>query len=82
MGRRRLKAHLKAVLREMERTGQVVEVTRRGRVVARLVPVRPARDRDANGAWTALVDLAAEISANWPPGVTVAEAVADVRRGL
>jgi prevent-host-death family protein len=83
IGIRELKANLSEILREVDEEGQIVEVTRHGRVVARLMPARVAStDRDANGAWTDLKAIAAEISAHWPPGVSAAEAVADVRREL
>jgi prevent-host-death family protein len=38
IGMRELKANLSEILREVGEDGQVVEVTRHGRVVARLVP--------------------------------------------
>ena len=83
IGVRELKANLSEILREVDEDGQVVEVTRHGRVVARLMPPQAGvTDRDANGAWTALQALAAEISARWPEEVTAAQAVADVRREL
>ena len=39
-------------------------------------------DRDANGAWTDLQSLAAEIGAQWPKDVTVEQAINDIRREL
>ena len=83
IGVRELKANLSDILREVDEAGQVVEVTRHGRVVARLVPRQAGgSDRDGNGAWTDLQALVAEIGAHWPAGVTAAQAVADVRREL
>jgi prevent-host-death family protein len=83
IGVRALKVNLTEVLREVAEDGQEVAVTRYGRVIAWLVPphLSPA-DRDANGAWSALQTLAAEISAQWPQGGTAADALADVRREL
>lgn len=84
IGVRELKANISEILREVEESGEVIEVTRHGQIVARLVlgswtlPV----DRDANGAWSDLNALATEISALWPEGVTSAEAINDVRRDL
>ncbi len=70
------------VLREVE-SGQTIEVTRQGQVVARLSPVqKQLKDRDANGAWTELLRLRDEISANWPEGVSAQDAINDVRREL
>ncbi len=82
MGVRELKANISEVLREVDEGGEIIEVTRHGQVIARLVPARsaPHIDRDANGAWTDLKTLAAEISALWPEGVSAADAINDVRR--
>ena len=68
IGVRELKANISEILREVEEAGEVVEVTRHGRIVARLVPGSWAApvDRDAGGAWSDLNALAAEISALWP----------------
>lgn len=84
IGVRELKANISEILREVEEAGEVIEVTRHGQIVARLVPgswMVPV-DRDANGAWTDLNALSAEISALWPEGVTAADAINDVRRDL
>jgi antitoxin (DNA-binding transcriptional repressor) of toxin-antitoxin stability system len=40
------KAHCLEILRTLERDGKVVEIERRGRVVARLVPVAGETGRD------------------------------------
>lgn len=84
MGVRELKANISEALREVDEEGVIIEVTRHGQVIARLVPARSAThvDRDANGAWTDLNTLAAEISALWPQGVTAADAINDVRRDI
>lgn len=84
IGVRELKANISEILREVEEAGEVIEVTRHGQIVARLVPgswTVPA-NRDANGAWSDLNAVAAEISALWPEGVSAAEAINDVRRDL
>lgn len=84
IGVRELKANISELLREVHENGEIVEVTRHGQVIARLVPARqtPPVDRDANGAWTELNQLAAEISALWPKGVSAQDAINDVRRDL
>ena len=84
MGVRELKANISEVLREVDEEGEIIEVTRHGQLIARLVPARHTTsiDRDANGAWTDLNDLAAEISAKWPHGVSAADAINDVRRDI
>ena len=75
-----LEESIEEVLREVE-NGQTIEVTRQGKVVARVVPVRPT-DSDSNGAWTELLRLRDEISADWPEGVSAQDAMNDVRRDL
>lgn len=85
VGVRALKANISEILREVDEEGQVIEVTRHGQAIARVVPVRNAAlpiDRDANGAWTELKELAAEISAQWPQGVTAQDAINNARRDL
>ncbi|HYO48312.1 MAG TPA: type II toxin-antitoxin system prevent-host-death family antitoxin [Chloroflexia bacterium] len=85
VGVRELKANISEILREVDEEGQVIEVTRHGQVIARVVPARNAAfpiDRDANGAWTELKALAAEISAQWPEGVSAQDAINDARREL
>jgi prevent-host-death family protein len=78
-----LKDHINDALQQVEERGEIIEVTRQGLVVARLVPVQEqARDRDANGAWSALLRLRDEISADWPEGVSAQDAIKDVRREL
>lgn len=83
VGVRELKARTSAVLRRVRERGEEVEVTVRGRVVARIVPVRPAARGSARrrSAWTDLDRLAREIGARWPKGVSAARAVREGRRG-
>ncbi len=40
IGVKELKEHLSEVLREIEETGQIIGVSNRGRIVARLVPAQ------------------------------------------
>jgi prevent-host-death family protein len=77
-----LQASANDILREVE-GGQVIEVARHGRVIAHLVPAQNRLlDRDANGAWSDLLRLRDEISADWPEGVSALDAINDVRREL
>lgn len=80
IGVRELKEHLSEVLREVQ-DGETVEVTNRGQVIARVIPVRrPKPDLQKVRAALADIDrLAAEISAHWPAGVSALDAVHDVR---
>jgi prevent-host-death family protein len=80
LGVRELKKNLSEALREVQ-AGEIIEVTNRGQVIARVVPVRPPK-QDPEAIRTALADmdaLAAEIAAYWPEGVSAAEALDDVR---
>jgi prevent-host-death family protein len=82
MGVKELKEHLSEVLHEMQTTGQIIGVSNRGRIVARLVPVRPAQDGKHNPRATiaSLDELAAQISANVPADVSVEDVINDIRR--
>ena len=62
-----LNKHTSAVLRRLREEREPIEVTCRGRVVARLEPVEPPVDTEASVA-SILTDLdrvAAEIGAHW-----------------
>jgi prevent-host-death family protein len=82
IGVKELKEHLSEVLHEMQTTGQIIGVSNRGRIVARLVPVRPAQDNKHNPRATiaSLDELAAQISANLPADVSVEDVINDIRR--
>jgi prevent-host-death family protein len=84
VGIRELKQRTSEVVRRVRDRGEPVDVTFRGQVVARLVPVnrRPrTRTRAAAAVWAEIDELAQEISARWPEGVSAADAVAEQRRG-
>jgi prevent-host-death family protein len=83
VGVRELKQRTSALLRRVRDHGEEVDVTLHGRVIARLVPVRPAaaaRGR-RRAAWTDLDRLAREIGERWPRGQSAARAVREARRG-
>ena len=84
IGVRELKAGASRVLRRVRERGEEIEVTYRGRVVARIVPVSPERPRARASAavWSSLDRLAREIGARWPRGRSAAEAVREGRRDL
>jgi prevent-host-death family protein len=84
VGVRELKEHASDIVRRVRERGETIEVTYRGRVVARLVPVEyaPVAAEQATAVWADLDQLAAEIGAHWPAGVTAAEAVGEQRRAL
>jgi len=84
VGVRELKQRTSEILRQVREEGVEFEVTHRGRVIARLIPVTPSRPTEAEFAdiWTDLDRLAAEIGARWPASMTAAEAVSEERREL
>ena len=84
IGVRDLKQHTSRVLRRVREKGEQIEVTYRGRAVARLIPVaRPAaRRRDLAAVWSDLDKLAAEIGARWRGSGGAREAVREGRRRL
>lgn len=82
VGIRELKQRTSEVLRRVRLRRESVDITYRGRVVARLVPVAEAEGRRAEAAsvWVEMDQLAAEVGAHWPPGLSAEEAVAEQRR--
>ena len=85
LGVRELKEHISEILRLVEEEGETIEVTRRGEVIAHLVPVRKpqqsAKSTD-DAVWADIDRLSAEIGAHWSPDVSAVDAVCDVRRDL
>lgn len=84
VGVRELKEQTSQILRRVRENGETIDVTYRGRVVARVVPVEPARpDPEALASWLAEHEkLAEEVSKHWPVGVSAVDTVRDVRRDL
>ncbi len=82
VGIRELKQRTSEILRRVRQSRESVDVTYRGRVVARLVPVREAEGArtEAASVWVEMDQLAAEIGAQWPRGLSAQEAVTEQRR--
>ncbi len=81
VGVRELKQRTSEILREVEERGEEVRVTRRGHVIARIVPVPSlAVKARALEVWAEMDQLAEQIAARWPTGVSATEAVAEQRR--
>lgn len=83
IGVRQLKQNTSAVLALVRENGEEVEITYRGQVIARIVPVRqPLRSRSGgrkpSAAWLAMDDLARQIGA----AVSQTERSSDWRREL
>lgn len=81
VGVRELKEHTSEILSDVEK-GQVINVTKRGATIARLMPVKQPdlSDEEIEAILDDLDSLAAEISAEWPEGVSAQDAIDDVRR--
>jgi len=79
VGIRELKQQASELVRLVRETGNEVQVTYHGEVVALLIPVKPVR-KDIENAWAKLDNLAAEIDARWPKGISAADAMAEARR--
>lgn len=82
VGIRELKARTSELMRRVSEDGETIEVTQHGRVVARIVP---AHSPAANVAQLAaeldeLDRIAAEIGAEWPEGVSAADAISEDRQ--
>lgn len=81
VGIRELKQQASELVRMVRETGNEVQVTYHGQVVALLIPVKRASSKkDDKTAWAKLDNLAAQIGARWPKGVSAARAVSEARR--
>jgi prevent-host-death family protein len=80
VGIRELKQQASELVRMVRETGKEVQVTYHGEVVALLIPVKRTQHKDEAKAWAKLDNLAAEIGARWPKGVSAADAVSEARR--
>jgi prevent-host-death family protein len=84
VGVRELKSRTSQVLRLVRASGEEIEITHHGQVIARLVPVPQGRrpPRRPAAAWASLDRVAREIGARWPRGRSAVEAVREGRRDL
>lgn len=84
VGIRELKQNTSEIVRRVREDFEPVEITYRGEVVARIVPVLrrsrpdPARSR---AVWDEIDRIAEQISAKWPKNVSAVRAVREQRRG-
>ena len=80
LGIRELKNHLSELVDEV-REGEVIEITKHGQPVARIIPI-PADgplDRDKGGVWTSLNRLRDELRSSWPKDVSAQDVINDIR---
>lgn len=84
VGVRELKQHTTQILRQVRQRSVEIQITYRGRIIARLLPVqlRKSTPRRRSPVWTDLDELAAEIGARWPTKVSAVDAVREGRREL
>jgi prevent-host-death family protein len=80
VGIRELKQQASELVRMVRETGSEVQVTYHGQVVALLIPAKRASKKGDKTAWAKLDNLAAQIGARWPKGVSAARAVSESRR--
>ncbi|MCC6765702.1 MAG: type II toxin-antitoxin system prevent-host-death family antitoxin [Deltaproteobacteria bacterium] len=86
VGIRELKESVSDILRRVRERDETIEISYRGEVVARIVPVRRERSqagarRRARAVWNDIDRVADEISARWPRGVGAVRAIRETRRG-
>jgi prevent-host-death family protein len=67
-----LKQETSKILRRVREQREIIDITYHGKVVARLIPVTPPMPPDGKivAVFTSLEALSAEISAQWPEGVS------------
>ncbi len=84
VGVRELKQNATKILRQVRQRGVAVQITYRGRIIERLLPVQQPKSTSARqpAVWTELDELAAEIGARWPAKVNAVDAVRKGRREL
>ena len=84
VGVRELKEHTSAILRRVRDRKESIDITHRGKVVARLVPAvgDELNDQRLAELFAELDELSARISASWPEGVSAVDAVREQRREL
>ena len=79
VGVRELKQRTSDLLRQVRQSGQEIQITYRGKVIALIVPVRRPVQDETGDAWDTLDTLAAEIGARWPERLTSVDAVSEGR---
>jgi prevent-host-death family protein len=83
IGVRELRARASRILRRVREKRETVEVTYRGQVIARIVPVVPPAEaaQTLSAVWADIDQLAGEIGRHWKPKTkSAAEAVSEGRR--
>lgn len=89
VGIRELKSKASEIVREVQLTGQSIDITVRGQVVARLTsaPSDPSPDADGERrtlrAWLSETEtFAQEVARRWPSSISSVELIREQRREL
>lgn len=84
VGIRELKTNTSEIVRRVREQGEVVEITHRGEVVARLIPARPIKSspEELEALWADMDRLAEEIGAHWSGSPSAVDAIREDRREL
>lgn len=84
VGVRELKTRTSELLRRVRDRGEEIDVTYRGRTIARIVPVRRRRQAPARESrlWSDFDRLAREVGRHWSGSRNAADAVREGRRSL
>lgn len=84
VGIRELRQHATQIMRLVRVKHTTVQITYRGKVIAKLTPVReePFTAEELSNVWTDLDRLAKEIGARWVTPISAVEAVREGRRDL
>jgi prevent-host-death family protein len=84
IGVRELKENASEVVRRVREEKATYRITYRGRAVAELLPLPQGEEEHADWEriWAEMDELAAEVSAKWPKGISAVEAVREQRRDL
>lgn len=84
VGIRELKTNTSEIVRRVRELGEIVDITHRGEVVARLIPAHPAitSTEKLNELWAEMDRLAEEVSAQWIGRPDAVGAVREGRREL
>lgn len=84
VGIRELKTNTSEIVRRVRELGEVVDITYRGEVVARLIPARPiiTSAEKLSSLWAEMDRLAEEVGAHWTGSPSAVEAVREGRREL
>lgn len=88
VGVRQLKERTSEIIRRVREDKETIAITYRGREIAQIVPTTtPPTYTESDRAhdlkvWVEMEDLAKEIGALWPKGLSAEEAVREQRREL